>query len=85
MPKATKESQLADRIHDFLDTLDFDYAHFAYRFSRFGSAIQANAFEMVLHLMHQWAMTSPHPEDFRLVRVQELSQRMLNAMTSNRK
>lgn len=55
MARATKESRLAETIAKALDTLEFDYIHATYIFSRYSSAIHKNLFELVMSLLNHWA------------------------------
>lgn len=56
MPKITREKKLADGIAECLDTLsDVNYAHVVFAFSRYGSAIQRNFFDLILSFLHKWA------------------------------
>jgi hypothetical protein len=57
MPTITREKKLADTIAGGLDTLDFNYAHAVFAFSRYGSAIHANLFEFILTFLNKWAST----------------------------
>ena len=55
MTRITKEKKLADQLANALDTLDFDFIHSAYAFTRYGSAVKRNLFELILAHLNQWA------------------------------
>ena len=55
MPTITPEKKLADTIAKGLDTLDFNYAHAVFAFSRYGSGVHSNLFELILSFLNRWA------------------------------
>lgn len=88
MTRITKEKKLADAIAATLDTLDFDYIHCAHAFSRYGSAIQTNLFELILAFLNRWAFLYQNggvsPGE-RMYTMCEMADRMVAAMTTRRR
>lgn len=83
----TPEKKLADTIAKGLDTLDFNYPHAVFAFSRYGSAVHANLFDLILTFLNAWAGMFKNgdvePGDKMYV-ICEMSNRMVAGITESR-
>lgn len=83
----TPEKKLSDTIAKGLDTLDFNYPHAVFAFSRYGSAVHSNLFDLILAFLNKWAGMfldgTVEPGD-RMYTICDMSNRMVAALTESR-